>query len=140
MRQVCDQFIKVQRSGPEAIRTQIQPAKQKREITEITKSRNTIRTYGQPSEQLFPKRWTHSIQQPPKNIFWIKNSIVMILSTLCSSIIAVYPLKISLSSDKFNVPKTSSIEDRGETIGISFIFCCFHPLQINKMIVFDNLI
>ena len=61
----------------------------------------------------------------------------MNLSALCSSISVVYPLKISLSSDKFYVLKTSSIEDRGhlfsETIGISRIFCCFHPLQIDKI-------
>ena len=61
-----------------------------------------------------------------------------------SFIIVVYPLKISLSSDKFNVLKTSYIEDGGyyisETIGISRIFCCFHSLQTDKMIVFDNLI
>ena len=61
-----------------------------------------------------------------------------------SSIMVAYPLKISLSSDKINVLKTSSIEDRGhlisETIGISRIFCCFHPLQTDKMIVFDDLI
>ena len=47
------------------------------------------------------------------NILWIKNSIVMNLSALYSSIIVVYPLKIVLSSDKFNVLKRSSIEDRG---------------------------
>ena len=47
----------MQRSGTEAIRTQIQPSKPKREITNITNSQNTKRTYGQPSEQLFPKRW-----------------------------------------------------------------------------------
>ena len=68
----------------------------------------------------------------------------MNFSALHSSIIVVYPLKISLSSNKLNIFKTSSIEDRGhlisETIGISRIFCCFHPLQIDKMIVFDNLI
>ena len=46
----------MQRSGTEAIRTQIQPSKPKREITKITNSQNTKRTYGQPSEQLFPKR------------------------------------------------------------------------------------
>ena len=45
------------RSGSEAIRTQIQPSKPKREITNVTISQNTKRTYGQPSEQLFPKRW-----------------------------------------------------------------------------------
>ena len=68
----------------------------------------------------------------------------MNLSVLYCSIIVVYPIKITLSSDKFTVLKTSSIEDYGqlfsETIGISRIFCCFHPLKIDKMIVFDNLI
>ena len=47
----------MQRSGTEAIRTQIQPSKQKRETTNITNSQNTKKTYGQPSEQLFPKKW-----------------------------------------------------------------------------------
>ena len=51
--------------------------------------------------------------------------------------IVVYPLKIALSSDKFNVLKRTSIEYRGhlfsETIGISRNFCCFHPLQIKNM-------
>ena len=59
----------------------------------------------------------------------------MNLSALYSSIIVVYPLKILLSSDKFNFLNRSSIEDRGhlfsETIGISRNFCCFHPLQID---------
>ena len=68
----------------------------------------------------------------------------MNFNVLYSSIIVVYPLKFSLSSDKSNVLKTSSIEDRGHlisgTIGISRSFCCFHPLQTDKMIVFDNLI
>ena len=41
----------VQRPGTEAIRTQIQHTKPNREITKITNSQ----TYGQPSEQLFPK-------------------------------------------------------------------------------------
>ena len=74
----------------------------------------------------------------------MKNSIAMNLNAFYSSIMVVYPLKISLSSDKFNVLKTSSIEDRGhlisETIDISRIFCFFHPLQSDKMIVFDDLI
>ena len=46
----------IQRPGTEANRTQIQPSKPKREITKITNSQNT-RTYAQPSEQLFSKRW-----------------------------------------------------------------------------------
>ena len=45
----------------------------------------------------------------------------MNFSALYSSIIVVYPLLISLSSDEFNVLKTSSIEDRdhliSETLG-----------------------
>ena len=47
----------MQISGIEAIRIRIQPPKPKREITKITKSQDTKRTYGQPSEQLFSKRW-----------------------------------------------------------------------------------
>ena len=65
-------------------------------------------------------------------------------NALYSSIIVVYSLKFSLSSDKSNVLKTSPIEDKGHlisgTIVISRSFCCFHPLQPDKMIVFDNLI
>ena len=57
----------MQRSGTEAIRTQLQPSKQKREITNITNSQNTKRTYGQPSEQLFPKRWPLSNRSRTKN-------------------------------------------------------------------------
>ena len=56
----CDQFRKsksMQGSGTDTITTQIKPSKLKREITNITNSQNTKRTYGQPSEQLFPKRW-----------------------------------------------------------------------------------
>ena len=68
----------------------------------------------------------------------------MNLSALYISTIVVYLRKISLSSDKFNVMKTSSIENRGHLIsgtnGISRIFCRFHPLQTDKKIVFDNLI
>ena len=57
-------------------------------------------------------------------------------------IIVVYPLKISLSADKFYVLKTgsmrkmSSIEDKGclssKTVGISRNFCSSHPLQIER--------
>ena len=47
----------MQRSGTEAIRAKIRPSKPKQEITNITNSQNTKSTYGQPSEQLFPKRW-----------------------------------------------------------------------------------
>ena len=46
---------RIQRSGTEAIKTQFQPSKSKREITNITNSQNTKRTNGQPSKQLFPK-------------------------------------------------------------------------------------
>ena len=57
----------MERSGTEAIRTHFQPSKPKREITNITNSQNTKRTYGQPSEQLFPKRWPLSNQNQTKN-------------------------------------------------------------------------
>ena len=57
----------MQRSGTEAIRNQIQPSKQKREITKTTNSQNTKRTYDQPSEQLFPKRWPFSNPNRTKN-------------------------------------------------------------------------
>ena len=79
-----------------------------------------------------------------RNIFSIKNSKVMNFNALYSLIKVVYTLKNKLLSDNFNVLKPSSIEDMGhlfnETIGISLIFCCFHQLQTDKMIVFDNLI
>ena len=57
----------MQRPGTEAIRTQIQPSKPKREITKITNSQNTKRTYGQPSEQLFTKRYPLSNPNQTKN-------------------------------------------------------------------------
>ena len=55
------------RSRTEAIRIQIHPSTPKREITKITNSQNTKRTYGQPSEQLFPKRWPLSNPNRTKN-------------------------------------------------------------------------
>ena len=57
----------MQRSGTEAIRTQLQSPKPKREITDITNSQNIKSTYGQPSEQLFTKRWPLSKQNRTKN-------------------------------------------------------------------------
>ena len=57
----------MQRSGTEAIRTQIQPSKPKREKANITNIQNTERTYGQPSEQLFPKMWLLSNRNRTKN-------------------------------------------------------------------------
>ena len=57
----------MQRSGTDAIRTQLQSSNPKREITNITNSQNTKRTYGQPSEQLFPKRWPLSNRTRTKN-------------------------------------------------------------------------
>ena len=56
----------MQRSGNKEIRTQIQPSKPKREITKITNSHNTQR-YGQPSKQLFLKRWPLSNPDHTKN-------------------------------------------------------------------------
>ena len=57
----------MQRSGTESIRTKIQPPKSKQEITKITNSQNTNRTYGQPIEQLFRKRWPLSTPNRTKN-------------------------------------------------------------------------
>ena len=54
--QILIKVKSMQRSGTEAIKTQFQPSKPKREITNITNSQNTKRTYGQTSEKLFPKR------------------------------------------------------------------------------------
>ena len=47
----------MQRSGTGAIRTQIHSSNPKWKTTNITNSQNTKRIYGQPTEQLFPKRW-----------------------------------------------------------------------------------
>ena len=58
----------MRRSGTEAIRTQLRPSEPKREITDITNSQNTKRTYGQPSEQLFPKRWPLSNRNRTKKM------------------------------------------------------------------------
>ena len=57
----------MQRSGTEAIRTQIKLSKPKREITNITNSQDTKRTYGQPSEQLLPNMWLLSNRNRTKN-------------------------------------------------------------------------
>ena len=63
-----DMFVKsMQISETEAIRTQIQPSKPKLEITKITNRQATKRIYGQPSEQLFSKRWPLSSTNRNKN-------------------------------------------------------------------------
>ena len=46
--------------GIDAIRTKVPPSKPKWEITKITISRTTKRTYGKPNKQLSPKRWSLS--------------------------------------------------------------------------------
>ena len=58
----------MQRSGTEAIRTQPQPSKPKREITNITKSQNTKGTYGQLSEKLFSQKAATHQPKPTKNV------------------------------------------------------------------------
>ena len=59
----------MQRSGTKAIRTQLrQPSNPNREITNITNSQNTEITYGQLSEQLYPKRWPLSNRNRTKII------------------------------------------------------------------------
>ena len=68
--QASTNYLKVksiQRSRNDAIKTQIQPSKPKREITSITNRQNKKRTYGQPSEQLFPKRWPLNNHNRTKN-------------------------------------------------------------------------
>ena len=55
----------MQRSGTKATRTQIQPSK--REITKNINSQSANKTYGLPSEQLFPKRWHLSNPSRTKN-------------------------------------------------------------------------
>ena len=62
---------RMQRPGTEAIRTKIERSKPKREITKIANSQNTKRIYGQPSEQLFPKRMRSRIKKEfPACPFW----------------------------------------------------------------------
>ena len=58
-------------------RTQLQPSKPKRKITNITNSQNTKRTYGQPIGQLFPKRWPLSNRNRTKNKIVILSQIIM---------------------------------------------------------------
>ena len=57
----------MQRPGIGAIRTHIPTSKPKWEITQTTISQNTKKTYGQPIEQLFPKRWPLSHPNRTKN-------------------------------------------------------------------------
>ena len=57
----------MQRSGTETIRTQIQPSKPKREITNNTNSQNIKRTHCQPSGKLFSKRMPLSNRNRTKN-------------------------------------------------------------------------
>ena len=51
----------------QSFRTQLQPSKPKPEINNIINSQNTKRTYCQPSEQLFPKRWSLRNRNRTKN-------------------------------------------------------------------------
>ena len=57
----------MQRPGTETIRTQILSSNPKQEITNITNNQYAKRTYGQPNEQLFPKRWPLSDPNRTKN-------------------------------------------------------------------------
>ena len=60
--------FKKQRTWTGAIRRQIQISKPKLEITKITNRQNTMRTNGQPSRQLFTKRWSLSNPNWTKSI------------------------------------------------------------------------
>ena len=55
-------------TGTWAIRRQITLSKPKWEIIKITNRQNTMRTNGQPSGQLFPKRWSLSNPNRTKSI------------------------------------------------------------------------
>ena len=57
----------MQRSGTETIRIQNPALKTKTGKTNIINSQNIKRTYGQPSEQLFPKRWPLSNRNQTTN-------------------------------------------------------------------------
>ena len=58
---------KFAKPGNGAIGTYIPTSNLKWEITKITNSQYTKKTYGQPSEQLFPKRWPLSNPNRTKN-------------------------------------------------------------------------
>ena len=62
-----DKSKKYEKIRTEAIRTQIQASKSKGEISYITNGQNTKKTFGQPSGQLFPKRWPLSNRNRTKN-------------------------------------------------------------------------
>ena len=81
---------RMQRPGTGAIRTKIQPSIPKREITKITNSQYTKRTYGQASEQLLSKRW------PLSNLNLTKNNM------------NTHKLKRQRNSDKKNRPQRTS--------------------------------
>ena len=106
----------MQRPGTEAIRTQIKPSKLKRKITEITNSQNTKRTYGQPSEQLFPKRW------PPSNPNRTKNNM------------NTRKVKCHLNSNT----KTGNIEPKTNTFSIRFFSDLYIAIKHSKC--FNNLV
>ena len=57
----------MQISGTKTVITKSHPSKPKREINNIINSQNTKRTYGQPSEQLFPNRWPLRNRNRTKN-------------------------------------------------------------------------
>ena len=57
---VFEKVMRKQRTRTEAIRRQISLSKPKWKITKILIRQNTMRTNGQPSGQLFPKRWSLS--------------------------------------------------------------------------------
>ena len=67
----CEQVKCMERPGTEAIRTQIQSSKLKREITKMTNSQNTKRTHGQPTQNRplsNPKRTKHNTNTRKVNV------------------------------------------------------------------------
>ena len=70
----------MQRPGTKAIQNPNESLKLKREITKIINIQDTKRTYGLPSEQLFPYRWSLSNPNRTKNN--IKTRKVNVIETL----------------------------------------------------------
>ena len=98
----------MQRSRTEAIRTQIQPSKPKREITNVTNSQNTKRTYGQPSEHIYIPKGVHfrlAKRRVPTTLFASCDKIMSIQALYPSFYLTSY----NVFKPKFAIPQHSKI-------------------------------
>ena len=87
----------MQRSGTEAIRTQIQPSQPKRELTKITNSENTKRTYGQPSNLKYILVHSQLKNTVNSGSVWFKQYFIsMILSAVIQNVkgLAVHMVRV----------------------------------------------